>query len=101
MKTKDNEVLVEDFQHVYEYPEGGYGWIVVLASFIVHVYTIGLNTIFGVYQESYISDPPFEGVQILIRYLSNRRHYIHRICCKLFYWVICFSIWEINRFIRT
>ncbi|KAL2918149.1 hypothetical protein HK105_202076 [Polyrhizophydium stewartii] len=42
-------------------PDGGFGWAVIFASFIVNVFTIGLQASFGVFQEAYGTLPEFAG----------------------------------------
>ncbi|KAI8897002.1 major facilitator superfamily domain-containing protein [Globomyces pollinis-pini] len=51
------DLVVEDG----DFPEGGYGWVIVLASFMIHVVTIGIPGSFGVFQEIYTNDPHFNG----------------------------------------
>ncbi|KAJ3092568.1 hypothetical protein HK102_005606 [Quaeritorhiza haematococci] len=52
------ELEVEDEER---FPEGGYGWVCVLASFLVHIVTIGVQAIYGVYQQFYTESQVFPG----------------------------------------
>ncbi|KAF9432848.1 hypothetical protein BGZ76_010242 [Entomortierella beljakovae] len=44
-----------------DYPEGGFGWLVVLASFIVNFWAFAPNMTFGVYQAYYLKENTFPG----------------------------------------
>jgi len=37
-----------------DFPEGGFGWLVVLASFVIYFWTFGLNSTFGVFQAHFL-----------------------------------------------
>ncbi|KAG0042385.1 hypothetical protein BGZ83_000516 [Gryganskiella cystojenkinii] len=37
-----------------EFPEGGFGWFVVLGSFVVYFWIFGINTCFGIYQDHFL-----------------------------------------------
>ncbi|KAJ1913561.1 hypothetical protein H4219_005164 [Mycoemilia scoparia] len=39
-----------------EYPDGGYGWVVVICCFLLEAFTEGPMAAFGVYQEHYVND---------------------------------------------
>ncbi|KAJ3367300.1 hypothetical protein HDU91_001538 [Kappamyces sp. JEL0680] len=44
------------------YPDGGRdAWLVVMASFIIHIATVGVLSSFGVYLQAYAADPTFFG----------------------------------------
>jgi len=38
-----------------DYPEGGFGWWVVVASFAINFFTLGLTSTFGVYQSHFLA----------------------------------------------
>lgn len=59
-KDFKDSVKVED-STIVNYPDGGYGWVMVATSFLIHAYANGIHTAFGVFQEYYSSNPPFEG----------------------------------------
>ncbi|KAF5343899.1 hypothetical protein D9758_012110 [Tetrapyrgos nigripes] len=42
-------------------PNGGYGWICVLCSFVIHFFALGIESSWGVYQNFYFTSPN-EGV---------------------------------------
>ncbi|KAF8941404.1 hypothetical protein BGZ58_009487 [Dissophora ornata] len=44
-----------------DYPEGGFGWLVVLASFVVNFWSFGPNITFGVYQAHLLKAGTFPG----------------------------------------
>ncbi|KAF9356473.1 hypothetical protein BGX26_005206 [Mortierella sp. AD094] len=44
-----------------DYPEGGFGWLVVLASFIVYFWSFAPNVTFGVYQAHFLAENTFPG----------------------------------------
>ncbi|KAF9389689.1 hypothetical protein BGX21_011645 [Mortierella sp. AD011] len=44
-----------------DYPEGGFGWLVVLASFIVYFWSFAPNVTFGVYQAHFLEENTFPG----------------------------------------
>ncbi|KNC96784.1 uncharacterized protein SPPG_07990 [Spizellomyces punctatus DAOM BR117] len=46
-------------------PDGGYGWACVLASFMVHVVTIGVQSEYGVFQQAYKDTEEFGSVSNL------------------------------------
>ncbi|KAI9013161.1 major facilitator superfamily domain-containing protein, partial [Gaertneriomyces semiglobifer] len=46
-------------------PEGGYGWVVVAASFAVHIVTIGAQAGFGVFNQAYKDSDEFGDVSRL------------------------------------
>lgn len=43
------------------FPDGGYGWLQVLFSFLMQLVVLGLVNSYGVYQESYLTSNHFEG----------------------------------------
>ncbi|KAF8984825.1 hypothetical protein BGZ46_006938 [Entomortierella lignicola] len=46
---------------VLDYPEGGFGWLVVLASFVVNFWAFSPNMTFGVYQAYFLQANTFPG----------------------------------------
>ncbi|KAG0259900.1 hypothetical protein BG011_002298 [Mortierella polycephala] len=44
-----------------DYPEGGFGWLVVLSSFVVNFWAFGPNITFGVYQAHFLYANSFPG----------------------------------------
>ncbi|KAF9916439.1 hypothetical protein BX616_003758 [Lobosporangium transversale] len=44
-----------------DYPEGGFGWLVVLASFVVNFWAFAPNITFGVYQAHFLKENTFPG----------------------------------------
>ncbi|KAF9179635.1 hypothetical protein BGZ51_006772 [Haplosporangium sp. Z 767] len=44
-----------------DYPEGGFGWLVVLASFVINFWAYGPTIIFGVYQAYFLQANTFPG----------------------------------------
>jgi MFS family permease len=54
-------VVEDDIPKEDAFPEGGYGWIIVIASFLIHIPTIGVPTCFGVFQEHYKNESVFPG----------------------------------------
>ncbi|KAI8896995.1 major facilitator superfamily domain-containing protein [Globomyces pollinis-pini] len=56
-----------------EYPEGGFGWVVVLASFFIHMITIGLPGSFGVFHEIYTTNHHFNGTnsQVAVAFIGS------------------------------
>ncbi|KAF9938453.1 hypothetical protein BGZ75_001372 [Mortierella antarctica] len=44
-----------------DYPEGGFGWLVVLASFVVNFWAFAPNITFGVYQAHFLKSNTFPG----------------------------------------
>lgn len=53
---------VESGGKILDYPEGGFGWLVVLASFVVNFWTFGPNIVWGVHQEYHLKAQTFPGV---------------------------------------
>ncbi|KAG0327444.1 hypothetical protein BG000_000961 [Podila horticola] len=53
---------VESGGKILDYPEGGFGWLVVLASFVVNFWTFGPNIVWGVHQEYHLQSQTFPGV---------------------------------------
>ncbi|KAF9082826.1 hypothetical protein BGX27_004380, partial [Mortierella sp. AM989] len=45
-----------------DYPEGGFGWLVVLASFVVNFWAFAPNMTFGVYQQYFLASNTFPGI---------------------------------------
>jgi len=59
MASKNNkkvkEAPVDDVdQYIPTPPDGGYGWIVVIASFINHIIVDGIAFTFGVFYEDFL-----------------------------------------------
>jgi MFS family permease len=69
--TITNENL-EMEKNIQDYPEGGYGWVIVFSSFMIHAFTYGVTFCFGVFQEEYISKSTFGNVSTLaIAYIGS------------------------------
>ncbi|KAG0227397.1 hypothetical protein BGW41_003833 [Actinomortierella wolfii] len=47
---------------IMTYPDGGFGWLVVLASFVVNFWAFGPNLTWGVFQEYHLRAGTFPGV---------------------------------------
>lgn len=63
---KIEEVNIEDANdHLSSAPDGGYGWICVFASFLVHIVTIGVQAEYGVFQQAYKESEEFKSVSNL------------------------------------
>ncbi|KAF9370538.1 hypothetical protein CPB97_002669, partial [Podila verticillata] len=60
--TEKTSSKVESGGKILDYPEGGFGWLVVLASFVVNFWTFGPNITWGVHQEYHIKAETFPGV---------------------------------------
>ena len=60
---KDPEIVdqVPPVTNVQEFPDGGYGWVQVAASFMIHFVVIGMINVYGVYQEAYKKEVIFAG----------------------------------------
>lgn len=56
IELKQEEDLDQEVEIIDVLPNGGYGWAVVLASFLVHVVVIGLPLSFGVFQDEYTTN---------------------------------------------
>ncbi|KAJ3338272.1 hypothetical protein HDU93_009798 [Gonapodya sp. JEL0774] len=54
-KPLESEMALEDP------PDGGYGWIVVVANFFLNFFGVGLSTVFGLFQKNYLLGTDFEG----------------------------------------
>lgn len=48
-------IKTEDREQDEDYPEGGFGWWVVVASFAINFFTLGLTSTFGVYQSHFLA----------------------------------------------
>ncbi|KAG0213181.1 hypothetical protein BGX33_003104 [Mortierella sp. NVP41] len=46
---------------IVNYPEGGFGWLVVLASFVINFWAFAPNITFGVYQAYFLNSETFPG----------------------------------------
>ncbi|KAF9189589.1 hypothetical protein BGZ50_000689 [Haplosporangium sp. Z 11] len=59
----DNEKLPDPSMQgkLLDYPEGGFGWLVVLASFIINFWAFGPTITFGVYQAHFLHENTFPG----------------------------------------
>ncbi|KAF9313026.1 hypothetical protein BGZ91_006386, partial [Linnemannia elongata] len=52
LDNTDNASIING--RIVDYPEGGFGWLVVLASFIVNFWAFAPNITFGVYQAYFL-----------------------------------------------
>ncbi|KAF8933175.1 hypothetical protein BGZ47_011002, partial [Haplosporangium gracile] len=59
LDNSDNASIIDG--RIVNYPEGGFGWLVVLSSFIVNFWAFGPNITFGVYQAHFIQNNIFPG----------------------------------------
>ncbi|KAG0037638.1 hypothetical protein BGZ82_002132 [Podila clonocystis] len=48
----------------FEYPEGGFGWLVVFGAFMIQFCGFGFNFSWGVYQEYYLAENIFPGATL-------------------------------------
>ena len=56
---KEDEVLETDVKVekvIYRLPDGGYGWVVVLASFLTHVIVDGMVYSYGVFFREFLNE---------------------------------------------
>jgi MFS family permease len=59
-----NENTIEEINlQKPEFEDGGYGWVVVAASFFIHICSIAVTTSFGVFQEHYKNEVVFSGAR--------------------------------------
>nr|KAJ3420346.1 hypothetical protein HK105_005787 [Polyrhizophydium stewartii] len=63
--TKPSLEHAQAVGHVPE-PDGGYGWVVVFASFLANIVVVGLPSSFGVFQQAYQEVPEFAGSSNLV-----------------------------------
>jgi hypothetical protein len=59
LDNTDNVSIIDG--RIVSYPEGGFGWLVVLASFVVNFWAFAPNITFGVYQAYFLQDNTFPG----------------------------------------
>ncbi|KAF9934260.1 hypothetical protein FBU30_002678 [Linnemannia zychae] len=59
VENTDNVSIIDG--RIVSYPEGGFGWLVVLASFLVNFWAFGPNMTFGIYQNYFLSVDTFQG----------------------------------------
>ncbi|KAG0207797.1 hypothetical protein BGX28_001043 [Mortierella sp. GBA30] len=58
---QDKEKCSSAAGKLLDYPEGGFGWLVVLSSFVVNFWAFGPNITFGVYQAYFLKANTFPG----------------------------------------
>ncbi|BEI80307.1 hypothetical protein CcaverHIS002_0108360 [Cutaneotrichosporon cavernicola] len=46
-----------------DYPDGGYGWVIVICGFLLNFSTWGVNTAFGIYLAYDLENPRFKGAR--------------------------------------
>lgn len=59
LDNSDNASIIDG--RIVNYPEGGFGWLVVLASFVVNFWAFAPNITFGVYQAYFLQASTFPG----------------------------------------
>ncbi|KAI1316303.1 hypothetical protein EDD11_010146 [Mortierella claussenii] len=59
LQPQQNPVMEEG--KLLDYPEGGFGWLVVLSSFVVNFWAFGPNVTFGIYQAYILKENTFPG----------------------------------------
>ncbi|KAF9912737.1 hypothetical protein EC991_009473 [Linnemannia zychae] len=59
LDNSDNASIIDG--RIVNYPEGGFGWLVVLASFVVNFWAFAPNITFGVYQAYFLQAGTFPG----------------------------------------
>ncbi|KAG0380015.1 hypothetical protein BGX24_010614 [Mortierella sp. AD032] len=59
LDNSDNASIIDG--RIVNYPEGGFGWLVVLASFVVNFWAFAPNITFGVYQAYFLQSNTFPG----------------------------------------
>ncbi|KAF9126275.1 hypothetical protein BGW39_006747 [Mortierella sp. 14UC] len=59
LDNSDNASIIDG--RIVNYPEGGFGWLVVLASFVVNFWAFAPNITFGVYQAYFLQANTFPG----------------------------------------
>ncbi|KAG0295818.1 hypothetical protein BGZ96_010936 [Linnemannia gamsii] len=59
LDNSDNVSIIDG--RIVSYPEGGFGWLVVLASFVVNFWAFAPNITFGVYQAYFLQSGTFPG----------------------------------------
>ncbi|KAK7047293.1 hypothetical protein VNI00_006524 [Paramarasmius palmivorus] len=53
------EVKIQDTPTTVESTEGGYGWVIIVCSFVVNFLALGIESTWGVYQDYYLSSRVF------------------------------------------
>ncbi|KFH64400.1 hypothetical protein MVEG_10225 [Podila verticillata NRRL 6337] len=61
---KDRAALEAKTPTPLEYPEGGFGWLVVFGAFMIQFCGFGFNFSWGVYQEYYLAENIFPGATL-------------------------------------
>jgi hypothetical protein len=59
LENSDNASIIDG--RIVNYPEGGFGWLVVLASFVINFWAFAPNITFGVYQAYFLREQTFPG----------------------------------------
>jgi MFS family permease len=56
-RDSKNIIVVQDEETLPNYPDGGFdAWMVVVASFLIHIATVGVLSSYGVYLQAYGAD---------------------------------------------
>lgn len=64
-KTDDSDQdteTQEPYGKLLDYPEGGFGWLVVISAFVINFWAFGPSVSFGVYQAYFLDQQTFPGV---------------------------------------
>ncbi|KAI8810330.1 major facilitator superfamily domain-containing protein [Cladochytrium replicatum] len=72
-KGEQEPVLIDEEgdSHIDPPPDGGYGWVVVFASFMTHVIVLGIQYSWGVYQSYFLLNNTFNTSQTVLSFVGT------------------------------